>query len=178
MQILPDMRLPFLIDKTVRPMLKGFCPLGNDFFSFQSPLSAPCPRWTLDFQEKTLFFWWRWKRVVHLTPLSRGTNIPSANVHWLWNWTKSPSRPPLVSHCMKPHSMTRKSPKNTHTHAWTHTYAHTCTYTPTLLQLTFKWCSFHSKVTKFLSNLRVLRISSWLLKPAFFKRIEFRLVKP
>ena len=149
----------------------------SEQFSFQSLFSAPCLRSTFDSQEKT-FTWWRWKMVVHLIPLSSCTSVPSTNVHWSWDWTRSPSglKTTLTVDCsheikrclllgrkamtnpdgiLKSRDitlLTRKSSNNIQTH----TYAHTQTF----LQLTFRWCRLHLKVTKFVSNLKVLKISS------------------
>lgn len=62
-----------------------------------------------------------------------------------------------VSQWVRPHSEARKSSANTHIHAQTHICTHTSTRTRLL---NFKLCHFHSKVTEFVSNPKVLKMPS------------------
>ena len=160
MQTLSDIRLPFLIDKTVRPILRASLSLRKQFLFLLISTLSPCPCSTFDSQEKTSFLWGRQRRDVYLTPLSVGPREPSASVHRLQSWTVS-FWPQPVPQCISPHSIVSKSSNNTRTHPQTHTHAHTCThththiFTQTLLQLTFKLYSFYFIVTKFLCKLKV-----------------------
>ena len=169
-------RLPFLTDKTETPIHLVFPPLvNNSHFSLYSQLPAcvqhltPKRRPSPDEDGK----WWSTSFHSPAVPVSpvqmstgHGTELGVLlDSKQLWTvdcsheikrclllGRKAMTNPDGILKSRDITLLTRKSSNNIQTH----TYAHTQTF----LQLTFRWCRLHLKVTKFVSNLKVLKISS------------------